>query len=138
MMRTLAWGKARGAAMRRHASLGALIAVAVCLAGLAPLTHAQTLLFALNTPNPQSGAGFGAGLALGDVNGDGNADIAVAAPGEDVGGNPDQGRVYVFSGADRSLLFALNTPNAQASAGFGSLLAAGDVNGDDRVDIAAT
>jgi hypothetical protein len=71
-----------------------------------------SLLYSLSMPNPTSGATFGQALATGDVNGDGKADIIVAAPSETVGSNSNQGRVYVFSGADGTLLYALDTPHA--------------------------
>ncbi|KPK47345.1 MAG: hypothetical protein AMJ77_03470 [Dehalococcoidia bacterium SM23_28_2] len=111
----------------------ALVAVAVAVLASA---HAQTLLLALDTPTPQEGANFGHSLAVGDVNNDGNADIAVGSYQEDVGGNADQGRAYVFSGADGSLLFTLDTPNPQGDAYFGHSLAVGEVNGDGKPDIA--
>jgi hypothetical protein len=59
----------------------------------------SSLLLTLDTPNPQVSAQFGYSVAVGDVNGDGKRDIAVVAPFEDVGGNADQGRAYVFSGS---------------------------------------
>jgi len=95
-----------------------------------------SLLFTLDTPNPQAGAFFGVSVAVGEVNGDGKGDIAVGAVFEDVGGNADQGRAYVFSGADGSLVFTLDTPNPQADAWFGDRLAVGDVNGDGKADMA--
>jgi hypothetical protein len=95
-----------------------------------------SLLFTLNTPNPQPLTRFGWSLAVGEVNGDGKGDIAVGAFFEDVGGNNTQGRAYVFSGADGSLLFTLNTPNPQAGARFGMSVTMGDVNTDGRADIA--
>jgi len=115
--------------------LGALAALASA-AGILAFAHAQTLLRTLQSPNPQAGANFGWTVAVGDVNGDGKADIAVGAPVEDVAGNTDQGRVYVFSGANGSLLFTLDTPNPQAGARFGWSPAVGDVNGDGKADIA--
>jgi hypothetical protein len=95
-----------------------------------------SLFFTLDTPNPQPVDGFGRSVAVGDVNGDGKADIAVGRPSETVGGNALQGRDYVFSGADGSLLLTLDTPNPQASVLFGSSAAVGDVNGDAKSDIA--
>ncbi len=94
-----------------------------------------SLLFALDTPNPQPSGGFGYSVAMGDVDGDGKADIAVGANEEDVGGNTDQRRAYVFSGADGSLLFTLDSPNQQAGADFGGDVAVGDVNGDGMGEI---
>ncbi len=113
-----------------------LIALVALAAGLVASANAQTLLLTLDTPNPQANAWFGSSLAMGDVNGDGKADIAVGTGGEDVGGNTDQGRVYAFSGADGSLLFTLDTPNPQADAYFGFAVAVGDVDGDGKGDIA--
>jgi len=94
------------------------------------------LLLTLNTPNPQAQANFGGSIVVGDVNGDGNGDIAVGAYYEDVGGNANQGRVYVFSGATGALLFTLDTPNPQAEVSFGLAVAVGNVNGDGKADIA--
>ena len=99
-----------------------------------------SVLLTLDTPNPQAYAGFGSSVAVGDVNGDGGPDIAVGAIDEIVGGVRNAGRAYVFSGADGSLLFTLDTPNLPPDPAawvyFGSSLAVGDVNGDGKGDIA--
>jgi subtilisin family serine protease len=95
-----------------------------------------SLLFALDIPNPQEYAQFGNSVAVGDVNGDGKGDIAVGAPWEDVDGIGNQGRAYVFSGADGSLLLTLDMPDPKASSEFGRSMAVGDVNGDGKGDIA--
>ncbi|HIF62704.1 MAG TPA: hypothetical protein EYG16_05750 [Deltaproteobacteria bacterium] len=61
----------------------------------------------LTEPVAVVGASFGKALAdLGDVNSDGVADLAVSAPEKLVGGNASAGIVYVFSGADGSVLWS--------------------------------
>jgi hypothetical protein len=100
-----------------------------------------TLLFTLSTPNPQVQAEFGWSMAVGDVNGDGKQDIVVGVPTENADDNVFQGRAYVFSGADGSLLFALDTPNprsfgVESGAEFGYSVAVRGVNGDGRGEIA--
>jgi len=99
----------------------ALIAlIALVAAGIAASGDAQTVLFALDSPNPAD-FWFGYSVAMGDVDGDGHADTVVGAPG----GPP--GRAYVFSGADGSLIFTLDSPNPEAAVWFGYSVAVGDV-----------
>jgi hypothetical protein len=77
-----------------------------------------------------AGQGLGVVAAVGDVNGDGQIDLAFGSP-DDASG---RGRVKVVSGADGSTLFSV--AGAQAGERFGAALAsAGDVNGDGRPDI---
>ena len=69
----------------------------------------------------------GVRVAAGDVNGDGTADIIVAA-------GPGAGpHVRVFSGVDQSELHSFNAYGPEF--GGGVYVAAGDVNGDGRADI---
>jgi len=53
-----------------------------------------------------------------------------------VGGNADQGKVYVFDGPTGRLLYAIDNPRPQADGSFGARIgSAGDVTGDGRPDI---
>lgn len=73
-----------------------------------------------------NGAGFGytALIALSDVDGDGIGDFAVGAPDEGT-----TGKVYVFSGGDRSLAYSVT--GACVDDRFGAALAQGDdLDGD--------
>ena len=70
----------------------------------------------------------------GDVNGDGTPDIIVGARGSHPGGVVAAGSVYVYSGADGSLLYRLDGPEARGEAGA-SVDTAGDVNGDGRSEL---
>ncbi len=49
---------------------------------------------------------FGAGLGVGDFNGDGRHDVAIGAPREDVRGAADAGAVYVVYGSGSGLVTA--------------------------------
>jgi hypothetical protein len=93
----------------------------------------HVLLFSLL--GMQTGSYFGTGLAMGDVNGDTKADIGVGAPFYD-GFFGNQGRAGVFSGSDGTLLWLLDSPNAQGGAWFGYALAMGDVDTDGSSDVA--
>lgn len=92
------------------------------------------ILLMLMGDNP--GDGFGSSVAgLGDVTGDGRADVAVGVPGLDLLHN-EAGGVLVFDGKLGALLQLHAGDEAWAGLGF-SLAALGDVNGDGLCDLAA-
>ena len=90
-------------------------------------------LMTLAPERPHAGAGFGWSVAgLGDLTGDGVPELAVGAYAQDA-----EGRAYVYSGADGSLVHTLAPPGGQGEAAFGWYVnSAGDLNQDGVHDIA--
>ncbi|MFI6015391.1 FG-GAP-like repeat-containing protein [Streptomyces sp. NPDC051243] len=108
-----------------------------------PVTASKRTLTQNSTGVPgshESGDGFGAATAWGDVNGDGYADLAIGAPGEDdTSGNADRGQVTVMYGPALNTGFAYTTSGSVTAAGarLGSTVTVGDFNGDGRADVFA-
>ncbi|MSR63938.1 MAG: VCBS repeat-containing protein [Planctomycetes bacterium] len=73
---------------------------------------------------------------VGDVNGDGKGEFLVGAWRDDNGALTDAGSVFLYSGADGSLLATIQGGAMDDHMGFGSS-AAGDLNGDGFADICA-
>ena len=87
---------------------------------------------------------IGHALAAGDFNGDGDDDLAIGAPGEDLGSSNDAGNViYMFGGPSGLSGDSLTNLNQDAGSGgtetndhLGWVLAAGDVDLDGYDDLA--
>ncbi|WLW52697.1 N-acetylmuramoyl-L-alanine amidase [Streptomyces sp. YU58] len=105
-----------------------------------PVTAAKVSL-TQNSPgvpgSSETGDGFGSSTAWGDVNGDGHADLAIGAPGEDdTSGNADRGAVTVMYGPALNTGFSYNTSGVTAAgAKLGSTVTVGDFNADGKADV---
>lgn len=114
------------------------------------LSEAGSLTITQQTPGiagaRESGDWFGSALAVGDFDGDGFADLAIGASGEDVGSRTNAGGVHILYGSESGLqlaglvFFHGNTkglPNsAEAGDRFGARLASADFNGNGFDDLA--
>jgi FG-GAP repeat len=118
--------------MRRTALLATLTLITLLLVTVPPASAA-----------PRAARADAAGRA--DFNGDNFADLAVGAPGEDVGTDTDAGAVNVLYGSANGLVPSTDV-FVQGSGGvggaaedgdlFGSAVAKGDFNGDGIFDLA--
>ena len=77
-------------------------------------------------------------MATGDLNGDGNVDVAVSAPWEHAGGVSQSGRVYVFWGPTLTTSTALEPLAPKVTGIFGQGLGIADFNADGTDDLVVT
>ena len=113
-------------------------------------TSTPDQLWFQDSPNiigsPEAGDGFGSSLAAGDMGAGPQADLAIGAPGEDVGSVPDAGAVSVIYGSGAGLTSTGNqiwdqnesSVNDVSEAGdrFGAAVAVADFGGTTRADLA--
>ncbi len=115
-------------------------AVYVFWGGLVGLGHGQKLIDSTPRSEPMTGAAMGAALATGDFDGDGFDDLAAGAPS--AAGAGELPSVVVYRGGrsgmawTRQLYLEQAGGSSQTGSGFGSVLAAGDANGDGLADLA--
>jgi hypothetical protein len=78
--------------------------------GADPNSAPRTLI----SGNVTDSGAFGRSISsIGDVNGDGQDDVIVGAPGETVNGTSSAGRAYLVSSADGSVLATMTSPSTE-------------------------
>jgi hypothetical protein len=94
------------------------------------------LLHTLESLHPKINGNFGADVSMaGDVNNDGHDDVLVGAAYEDYTAGND-GRAYIYSGANGSVLYSLVSPNTENNGSFGiAVSGAGDIDKDGHYDV---
>ncbi|SPF05992.1 FG-GAP repeat [Streptomyces sp. MA5143a] len=136
--RDLATG-APGATVGGKAKAGAVTVVYGGSTG--PGTARYKLLTQNTTGVPDSaetGDGFGTAVASADLNRDGYADLVVGTPGEDRGGDTDDGMVQVVWGGRSGLSGSLTLLGGGSDTDrLGQALAIGDFDDNGKVDVAA-
>jgi hypothetical protein len=128
------------------AARGSVTVVYGSATGLNPASSVYVYAATPGIPGePTPDTRFGSALAAGDFNNDGNDDLAIGAIGVNVLNHPNAGTVTVIRGTPSGITGAGAVRLQQGLGGvpggpengdrFGETLAAGDVNGDQFVDL---
>ena len=129
---------------------GRLGVVHVLLGSATGLSATGSSLWSQNSTgigdDPETGDGFGASLAIGNVGGSAFGDLIVGVPGEDVGAAGNAGIIQTIPGSAGGPTGTGSQTFSQATAGiadnpedddeFGYALAVGDFGGDSFLDLA--
>jgi len=109
----------------------------IAFAFLGSVTNGVLSYSAITIPAPSGNSGrFGAGVAMGNLDGLPGDEIAVGDSGSGTGHNAKPGKVFIykFNGSGLDLIGTpLESPNA--ALGFGASVAIGDVTGDGAPDL---
>ncbi|GAA2356090.1 FG-GAP-like repeat-containing protein [Streptomyces cuspidosporus] len=128
------------AAVKGHAKAGYVALTFGTTSGIKVSRHQGLTQSHTGVPGtPEAGDRFGSALALGDMDGDGHADLVVGASGEAIGDVKGAGSVTVVFGSPTGLsnkAIAFHAPTVTARQGFGGRLALGDYNHDGLQDLA--
>ncbi|HYV19528.1 MAG TPA: alkaline phosphatase D family protein [Verrucomicrobiae bacterium] len=129
---------APGRTIGGHADAGAVLIFPGSATGLGT---GSVLTDAAFSQALQDGDRFGAALATGDFNGDGRTDLAVGIPGKKIGTADNAGVVGVLYGSAAGLVPGprlaqeADLQTSEADDGFGSAIAAGDLDDDGKDDL---
>jgi phosphodiesterase/alkaline phosphatase D-like protein len=129
---------APGRTIGGHADAGAVLLFPGSVTGLGA---GSVLTDAAFSQTLQDGDRFGAALVTGDFNGDGRTDLAVGIPGKKIGTADNAGVVGVLYGSAAGLVPGprlsqeADLQTSEADDGFGSAIAAGDLDHDGRDDL---
>lgn len=98
------------------------------------LSPNYTLHKTIEEPQPQSDSSFGRALAAGDVNNDGNDDLAIAVTYADVNGVGNTGEAYLYFGPGFDKYVHLQLKNPEKNDEFGTSCI-GDIDADGYMDV---
>lgn len=126
--------------------LGLVVVCAVYAGGLSLARHSEGAVLpspsysarTIESPAPEAFSRWGSLLhTVGDVDRDGDRDVAALADGASSGGVMGVGRVWILDGTTGRVILALEDPEPEYGAAFGASMAGlGDVNHDGVPDFA--